>query len=290
MPAIRRKAPASTEDDVSTPPSTQNRRNRRQEDTPDDDDEVDEVGEEEHGSGSVAQLSKALVRYALACEYSRIPIKRQDVGQKVLGTHTRKFKAVFDAANSQLMDIFGMQLEELPNKGKHTMRQKRAAAASEGAPKSSNTYVLKNILPDEYRTRNIIGPGPEPPENEVDMEAAYSGFYTVIISLILLSGGSLSEGKLDRFLRRMNADRTTPVDNTEKVIARMVKEGYLEKVKETSGGEEIIDYMVGPRGKVEVGKEGVANLVRALYGDVTEDIEQRLKRSLGLEYGDVEES
>jgi hypothetical protein len=33
-------------------------------------------------SGSLAQLSKSFVRYALACEYARIPIKRLDVAQK----------------------------------------------------------------------------------------------------------------------------------------------------------------------------------------------------------------
>jgi hypothetical protein len=52
----------------------------------DAEDEVDEDGESEGGSGTVAQLSKNLVRYALACEYSRIPIKRQEVSQK--GVHS----------------------------------------------------------------------------------------------------------------------------------------------------------------------------------------------------------
>jgi hypothetical protein len=48
----------------------------------DAEDEVDEEEEHDSGSGTVAQLSKNFVRYALACEYSRIPIKRQDVSQK----------------------------------------------------------------------------------------------------------------------------------------------------------------------------------------------------------------
>lgn len=52
----------------------------------DDEDDVDidvELGEEQdNSSGSIAQLSKSLVRYALSCEYARIPIKRQDISQK----------------------------------------------------------------------------------------------------------------------------------------------------------------------------------------------------------------
>jgi hypothetical protein len=34
------------------------------------------------GSGSLEQLSKGLVRYALSCEHSRKPIKRQDISEK----------------------------------------------------------------------------------------------------------------------------------------------------------------------------------------------------------------
>jgi hypothetical protein len=43
----------------------------------------------------------------------------------VLGSYTRLFKDVFTQANSQLMDVFGMQFVELPKAEKVTMRQKR---------------------------------------------------------------------------------------------------------------------------------------------------------------------
>ncbi|PVI01261.1 MAGE-domain-containing protein [Periconia macrospinosa] len=286
MPPSTRKRRAPADED---PAPTPVQRSRRQEELPDDDpDEIDEneeetQGESGSGSGSIEQLAKGLVRYALACEYSRVPIKRQDIGQKVLGSHTRAFRQVFDAANGKLMDIFGMRMVELPNRDKVTVRQRRAAAAaSDAPPKSSNMWVLQSMLPDAYRTPNIVGPGREPPEDEPDTEAAYIGLYTAVIAFIFLSGGTLSEGKLDRQLRRMNADRITPVDSTEKVLARMAREGYIVKIKDSGSGDDVIDYMVGPRGKVEVGKEGAANLVRAVYGDGPEDLEQRLNRSLGL--------
>lgn len=94
------------------------------EDDDDDDDDVEEA-DGEHGSGSIAQLSKNLVRYAISCEFSRTPIKRQDISQKVLGSHSRAFKEVFAAANANLMDVFGMRMVELPNRDKVTLRQKR---------------------------------------------------------------------------------------------------------------------------------------------------------------------
>jgi len=95
---------------------------------------------EAQGSGSVDQLAKGLVRYALSCEHSRKPIKRADINEKggcievlydlrltdtVLGSYTRLFKDVFAQANSQLMDVFGMQFVELPKADKVTLRQKR---------------------------------------------------------------------------------------------------------------------------------------------------------------------
>jgi hypothetical protein len=43
----------------------------------------------------------------------------------VLGSYTRLFKDVFAQANSQLMDVFGMQFVELPRAEKVTLRQKR---------------------------------------------------------------------------------------------------------------------------------------------------------------------
>ena len=129
-----------------------------------------------------------------------------------------------------------------------------------------------------------MGPGiaPEPEHDVLDLDGAYIGLYSMVVSLILLSGGTLPEGKLDRFMKRMNAGDTTPVDTTDKVLARMAKDGYIVKVKDTQGGDEVVDYIVGPRGKIEVGKEGVANFVRTVYGDDVEDLEGRLKRSLGL--------
>jgi hypothetical protein len=43
----------------------------------------------------------------------------------VLGSHARLFRSVFDQANSELMDVFGMQFAELPKGEKVTARQKR---------------------------------------------------------------------------------------------------------------------------------------------------------------------
>jgi hypothetical protein len=101
--------------------------------------------QDDAGGGSLEQLSKGLVRYALSCEHSRKPIKRQDINEKgdigrssqllalthpVLGSHTRLFKEVFNRANTQLMDVWAMQLIELPKADRVTVRQRRGMCLS----------------------------------------------------------------------------------------------------------------------------------------------------------------
>jgi melanoma-associated antigen len=114
--------------------------------------------------------------------------------------------------------------------------------------------------------------------------------YSFIIALILLNNGSLPENKLERYLKRANADQWTPIMSTEKLLQKLAKEGYLEKRRDTSSGEEVIEWVVGPRGKIEVGERGVHGFVRAVYGGSGEDeeeLESKLERSLGLQAQEV---
>ncbi len=115
------------------------------------------------------------------------------------------------------------------------------------------------------------------------IEATYIGLYSFIIALVRLSGGSIAEARLERYLQRANAEQYTPLDKTDKLLQRMCKEGYLVRVKDASCGEETVEYMAGARAKVEVGPEGVAGLVRTVYsGADVADLDARLERSLGL--------
>lgn len=226
-------------------------------------------------------MIKALVRLALASEYSRLPIRRADISTKVLGTQGRQFKTVFDGAQLALRQTFGMEMVELPAKEKVTMQQKRAAQKSGAADKPSSTsksWILYSILPEKFRIPEIMPP-PKVPTQQ--MEEAYVGLYSFVVSVIMLAGGRLPEAKLERYLKRTNADQSTPVDTKEKVLARMEKEGYIQRVREMNAGEETVEYLVGPRGKMEVGEEGMAGMVKMVYGNsFDEEAKQRLERSL----------
>lgn len=84
----------------------------------------------------------------------------------------------------------------------------------------------------------------------------------------------------------MNADNyVLNGEKTEKILKRMEREGYIVKVRERDGGgEESVDYIVGPRGKAEIGEKGVAGVVRKVYAKKdaeADELEKRLVRSLG---------
>jgi len=239
----------------------------------------DEMELDANGEDSQDQLVKKLVRYALACEYSRQHIKRDGIREKVFGKHRAPFKQVFDEAQMQLRNKFGMEMVELPSKEKITLKERRAAQKSSQTPASSRAYILTSALPAQYRIPAIIPPSAVP---STAVEASYIGLYTMIISLISLCGGTLTAANLERYLNRMNADVNMPMDKTENVVQKMVKQGYLVKIKEKTGDENM-EWMVGPRGKVEVGDQGVQGLVTQVYGETApEDLARRVGKSLGI--------
>ncbi|OOF97081.1 hypothetical protein ASPCADRAFT_45536 [Aspergillus carbonarius ITEM 5010] len=227
-------------------------------------------------------MVKKMVRLALASEFSRQPIRRTDISAKVLGEQgARQFKVVFEEAQRILHEKFGMQLTELPVKEKVTINQRRAAQKVEKPSSTNKSWIVSTTLPPKYRRPEIL------PPNRAALEGTYTGLYSFIIAVILLNGGTINEQKLDRYLKRTNTDAYTPIDRTDRFLQRLCKEGYLVRNREVDGGEEVIEYMLGPRGKIEVGAKGVARMVREVYGrsDANErddEFEIRLARSLGL--------
>jgi hypothetical protein len=233
-------------------------------------------------------MVKKLVRLALACEFSRQPLRRVDITTKVLAPNGRAFKHVFKDAQDVLRDTFGMAMTELPIKEKITTTQKRAAQRahgnSQGGASSSNAYILTSTLPASFRIPEILPPSKIP---SVAAEASYTGLYSFIISVIYLTqGGRISENKLERVLGKVNASQWVAGDKLEKMLKRMEKEGYIVKIRDReAGGEETVEWIVGPRGKVEVGERGVAGLVTSVYGKrdmELEELEDKLEKSLGV--------
>ncbi|KAI0020614.1 MAGE family protein [Xylariomycetidae sp. FL0641] len=235
-------------------------------------------------AGPDDQLVKKLVRYALACEYARMPIRRDGIRDKVLGSsNARAFRRVFDAAQEQLQSVFGMEMEELPTREKRTLKEKQKATARKAASQAAATsrqYVLVSTLPMAYKPRTTA-------PSRLPDEGSYVGLYTLIIALIhLTGGGQLSDHKLRRHLGRLNAAQNTPVDRTDAVLARLVRQGYLDRVvvRSDAGDDDQVSWAVGPRGRVEVPPHAVADLVTHVWGpEPPVDLDKRIQRSLGVE-------
>ncbi|WPG98510.1 Hypothetical protein R9X50_00130100 [Acrodontium crateriforme] len=299
MPLVRgHKRRAQPEEDIDAPspePATQ----RRRASPPEPENEVDGDNDGGYrsdtlatqGNSTLEQLVKKMVRFALACEYQRRPIRRTEISEKVLvGGTGRQFKNVFAQAQVELRRVFGMEMIELPAREKVTVAQRRAAqktAASQSQTKTAASWVLISVLPSQFKNPEIIGPAAIPSETE---ESKYAAIYTLLISLISLHGGQLPDSKWERYLRRLNIIDTTPVegyDRTDKLIKRLEKDGYIIRIKERAGpGDEDIYWIVGPRGKVEVGDDGIRGLLTSVYGELDDekekDLDRRFARSMGL--------
>lgn len=116
----------------------------------------------------------------------------------------------------------------------------------------------------------------------------------MIIAIISLSGGELSDPRLRRHLTRLNAIQNmpsmnpnhpaSPSENTDLVLQRMIKQGYLVKVAESRsmGDDDATTWHIGPRGKVEVDKEAIAAFIRTIYGGSNEELEGKLQVSLKI--------
>jgi len=157
---------------------------------------------------------------------------------------------------------------------------------------SAQSWILVSCLPAAYKTKVDLLVPPRAPDEAV--ESAYIGLYTIVVALLYLhtpsgSGGAtgnetaetqtsqtedttepISDAKLHRYLDRLGLSEWAPMGvegaNLDKLLARMLREGYVERRRDMSGGEEVVEWVVGPRGKREVGREAVAGFVRAIYG------------------------
>lgn len=216
----------------------------------------------------------------------------------VIGKQRGRFKSTFNAAQHQLRTKFGMEMVELPVREKVTLKERRgtvtiltsytdltivaAQKTKTGGATSSAAYILTSILPEKFRSSEIMPPSKVGNPAE---EAAYTGFYTFVVCIIALSpSGALSNHMLSRYLERVYAEKVMPLDKTENILLRMIKQGYIVKTTERTEQDENIEYRVGPRGKIEIGNRGIQGMVLEVYGDSgPDDLERRVRKSLGIE-------
>ncbi|RFU80994.1 hypothetical protein TARUN_1209 [Trichoderma arundinaceum] len=287
MPAaIRRRRTTDEGEDTEEEARPRHRQHIEASDAEQDEATSDEDVEMTGASSKVdEQMAKKLVRYAISCEYSRTPIRRDGIKERVLGKQGRSFRRVFALAQTHLRTVWGMELRELPVREKMTLHEKRQAMKSNGQSRSgSGAYILSSTLPEAHRSASILRPSKVP---SAEQEAIYSAFYTMVVSMIWLNGGELSEQKLQRCLLRLNADRMLASERTEVVMKRLERQGYVIKKVDRPPvgyeGDQTITWHVGPRAKEEIGLDGVMGLVREVHDHPDdEDFDKKLRLSLGI--------
>ncbi|CAO3647651.1 unnamed protein product [Cunninghamella echinulata] len=221
----------------------------------------------DHSHEEMERKAKELVRYALACEFKKIIIRKEDINKKILQGYSRQFKRVFTIAQTILYDIFGMALIEIP--AKERMKPVSASAAissqnpSEAITKlpSSNTYILCNALNQHVDASSVI--------HYTETEYANMGLLYLILSLIFVNERIISEGDLKKYLNKVGVPSTSNTfGDLEKLISTYTKQGYLYRVKRTentANNEPEWDYQWGPRAKVELQYKDLCKFIASFY-------------------------
>ncbi|KAI8057705.1 MAGE homology domain-containing protein [Syncephalis plumigaleata] len=222
---------------------------------------------------------KDFVRLALCSERRRVPLKRGDISEKVLMEHSRAFQLIYERAQMELREVFGMELIELPMRDKaHKIgvsASRRAATHKEKT--SSNTYILRSILPASLRQHNLIDWG--------DDTALY-GFTMTVLSLIYVNERRLTEDRLIALVKRLGVDhREHPqLESLEIALQRMVKMGYLDKLAgpETQSDTSSVEYRWGPRAKVEISDGELIGFIEHIFGEhAPVGLAESIKRASG---------
>lgn len=200
------------------------------------------------------------------------------------------------------MKKFGMEMVPLASKEKVTLKDRLSMIFSGGnhkhrthifleeagkgvkGSKASTSYVLTTTLPDVYRTPAIIPPAKIGSDWE---EATYTGLCTAVIAIISMSTEhTISDARLLSLLEKLNAEEYMLLDKTDEVLKRMARDGYIYKITDRDSEGEKISWMVGPRGKAQVGNSGVLGLVTEVYGTrAPRDLKNRIYQSLGMQMG-----
>ncbi|ORX57663.1 MAGE protein, partial [Hesseltinella vesiculosa] len=203
--------------------------------------------------------AKDLVRYALACEQKKTPIRRDDIRKRILQDHPRHFNTVFGRTQKVLQEMLGMKLIELPLREKPGHRAKTSAEAttSHGTAK---TYILCNILAGDFDVCSIT--------HETSDKFTMFGVLYIVLALVLVNEQQLSEGDLIRSLTKVGLTKSLTEDELVDMLNMFVKQGYLirSKQSEHSDGTAQVqsEYQWGPRAKAELTHKGLVNFITSV--------------------------
>ncbi|KAJ2786898.1 hypothetical protein GGI15_001167 [Coemansia interrupta] len=231
-----------------------------------------ETPEAQDVGNDLERLSIKLVRYALACQASGKPIRREGIRAQVLsGAGTTKFKPLMERANAMLKNDFGLEMVPLPVHektlvyGDNTQSTQQANAQA----KAVNKWVLQNVLPDKARLKLDL-------EQDEDKDAIF-GFAATVLSLIFVNNMSLPSDQLIMYVRRLGPPRCIwSSDTSRNVIEESRSDAQLD-----SAARESVAYLVNQGYIDRVTSSGGAGAGQGVMGDT-----QATQRASDLGDGD----
>lgn len=215
------------------------------------------------------RLVAEVVRYVLfkTFQSSGCPIKRDELSQIVTKNYRQRAlpAAVINEAKRKLASIFGYDLKELQRSRPSMKNQIRSSQQSALADQKS--YIIISQLPADVYRKYVE-----------DINTAHlTGFTFVIVSIVHLAGGKISEENLWHHLRRMGlqeTDESHPIlGNVKHSLDALVQQRYLQK-----------DKVSGPEGNTVVYELAE----RALDGEVSQKIKEYISQIVNKDLGTVE--
>ncbi|KAL9254129.1 Melanoma-associated antigen 10-like protein [Drosera capensis] len=163
------------------------------------------------------KLIAEVIRYVIFKNHqnSGCPIKREELTQIVTKNYQKHLLPAFviDEARKKIKNIFGYEMKELQR------------ARSSAGVMDAKTYVITSQIPAAVYSKHVD-----------DLNTAHlNGLTFVIISIVHLTGGKISEEDLWHLLKRMGLhekDERHPVfGNTKLSLESLVQQRYLQKTK-----------------------------------------------------------
>ncbi|KAJ1702600.1 hypothetical protein LUZ63_002379 [Rhynchospora breviuscula] len=189
------------------------------------------------------KLVAEVIRYVLfkTHQSSGCPIRREELTQIVTKNyHQRSLPSlVINEAREKLSSIFGFDMKELNRMRPSSNRP--AARASQQSNVDAKSYVIISKLPADQYTKYV--------ENK---EASHlTGFAFVVIGIIHLAGGKLSEENIWHQLKKLGlseSDEKNPIfGNCKQTLDMLVQQRYLQKEKVTGPEGNILMYELAER-------------------------------------------
>ncbi|KAG5538668.1 hypothetical protein RHGRI_019286 [Rhododendron griersonianum] len=239
------------------------------------------------------RLVAEVIRYVLfkTQQNSGCPIKRDELTQLVTKNHRQRALPgyVINVAKEKLLNTFGYEMRELQrsrsstNQGRASQQTGNDKEAKEGPLKSSEKLTLAKVLLDlwfwwlvelssapDSKSYVIISHLPADVYKKYIEDANSShltGFTFVVISVVYLAGGKITEENLWHHLRRLglseNDEGHPTLGNIKQALEGLVQQRYLQKEKSN-----------GPEGNTLVYELAE----RALDGPISERIKEYISQ------------